>query len=177
VGDIFVRAEDTWRAAVWSSADGVTWEQSFVGVEPTDRTEATSAVVVGDALVVAIARGVPDSFDKVGELVVRDAGGTWSRIPHPAGEKLLTLATDGASLYAFGGALGAPTSIWVSHDLETWQKLSDRSGMPPAKTWRDSGNPSPQVFSYPGGIAYLEGITRPSLVVSGPPPWSTTGDE
>lgn len=118
------------QAAVWSSADGVTWSREWVD---SDRI-ATSPYVPG---IVALAPGPGGSIvgagnaeDPEGNTVaafwISTDGGEWERAAHdpevfPAGSAALDVSSGPRGYVAVGSVGGEEAAIWRSQDGRIWE--------------------------------------------------------
>ena len=130
------------QGMVWSSADGLTWEQN---ADPAFQFVTPEEIVsLGDSLYVfgtieACGLAAPDDCVEVSEsgwnVWRSNGGGAWERLPQEAGIQaggIDGVAVAHGNLVAFGwtGDEALPT-IWYSPDGATWSATSAVAGMDP----------------------------------------------
>jgi hypothetical protein len=120
-------------AAVWTSTDGLTWQETVFG-EAGD--QYLNAVAVGGPGLVAVGYDSSGGDDDAAVWVSAD-GLSWSRVPHdeaifggPGGEQMLGVAAGGPGLVAVGRGTSAEdeaATVWVSADGYTWERIVDNA--------------------------------------------------
>ena len=106
-------------AAVWLSADGLSWRRA-VDVDTFAWPDMHAVTVVGDGMLVA-GGGMP-VYDSAGTWTSQDRGETW--VGHPNEDNLFSIGTI-QGLAVFGdnvlavGSLGQDASVWVGRGNDT----------------------------------------------------------
>jgi|GEM_PF-5510990 len=159
VGSSYRRAGGGEQAVVWTSEDGVAWEESVIDtVSSPHGTRAQTAVAFEQQLIVAVTLDVNRSSRSF-VLAARDQSGSWESVPLPAPDASYALATDGFRVYAVDEEYLPSSTLLSSTDLQTWEVVADDVPY--------HGSASTRMLGYPGGIAMLDSIF---LYISGPFP-------
>lgn len=172
LGDTFLRASDQSKAVVWSTDDGLEWQQSFLDPDAVSGAKATNGVVFGNRLVVAVEHNLWEPVRTIGELWVRESTGEWSQATVPVDDALMMLLTDGDQLFAISGPRGEVPSLWATSDLGAWNQLGP-AGVRDSEHWAQKMQTMHKLaVGYHGGIAFLSGFSTPSIQLSGVSPFA-----
>jgi hypothetical protein len=129
----FTGPEETADAAVWTSADGVTWlrvphnDAVFGG----QGDQGMSDVTVGGPGLVAVGWDWPDTPDLGPNAAVWTSpdGNIWSRVTHDEtlfggeGRRVMASVTEHDSCLVAVGSDDADAAVWTSHDGLVWHRV------------------------------------------------------
>ena len=123
------------RAAVWTSADGIAWDRSYVD----DQAGEIEAVAVGGPGLVAVGYSCDESARCRAAIWTSDDAIAWTAVPYDpdlfgelsedAFHEIDVVATGGPGLVAMGH-IGRQPTVWTSADGLTWSLIPpDLSGI------------------------------------------------
>jgi hypothetical protein len=117
-------------AAVWTSTDGLAWQEVVIGEAGA---QIMNSVTAGGPGLVAV--GYESGEDDDAAVWTSPDGLTWTRVPHdeavfggPGTEQMFGVAAGGPGLVAVGwGRSGEDdaAAVWVSADGYTWERIVD----------------------------------------------------
>ncbi len=121
-------------AAVWTSADGITWSRvpDDAAVLGGDRSQLMSSVTAGGPGLVAVGWASPGDSGHAAVWTSAD-GITWSRVPHDETvfgfyTEMSSVTAGGPGLVAVGWeinfSLDADGAVWTSADGITWSRVT-----------------------------------------------------
>jgi hypothetical protein len=117
-----------WRAAVWTSPDGITWSRVPHNEALFGRAIMNSITVGGPGLV-AVGTATLDNDDDVAAVWTSVDGITWSRVPYNEavfgrddGQWMWSVATGGPGLVAVGSD-SSGAAVWTSIDGIDWSRV------------------------------------------------------
>jgi len=133
VWDDETERSETYNAAVWTSADGLTWsrvphDEAVFGGPGTQ--EMTSVTTGGPGLVAVGSDTTEVGYETAAAVWTSVDGITWSRVPHDEavfdGVEMNSVTVGGPGLVAVGlvGPYGGrDAAVWTSVDGITWSRV------------------------------------------------------